>query len=182
MGPERPPLRRSGHGSHGRAVTLALAEAGAAGVVVVGRNADAATAAAALAGDRGRVGAVDEVDATDLVVNATSVGMGPDLAGRPRAADLPPPLPLDLDPARIGTGQLVVDLIYTPAVTPLLTAAAARGARTANGFGMLLHQAGRQLAAWTGQTPPLEVMAAAGRAELGRREQPPRQQPPAGDA
>lgn len=160
-----------GTGGAARAVTLALTLSGAAEVVVVGRNGDAAATAASLGGDRGRVGVIDEVGDADLVVNATSVGMGdgagsasPDLAASPA-------LPLDLDPARIGAGQLVVDLVYAPAVTPLLAAAARRGARTANGFGMLLHQAARQLAAWTGQTPPLEVMAAAGRAELVRREQ-----------
>ncbi|MGI8753775.1 MAG: shikimate dehydrogenase family protein [Acidimicrobiales bacterium] len=153
-----------GTGGAGRAVTLSLAESGAAEVVVVGRNRDAAKTAANLAGDRGRAGVIDEVGDADLVVNATSVGMG-------SGADTSAPLPLDVDPARFGPGQLIVDLIYAPAVTPLLIAAAGRGARTANGFGMLLHQAGRQLAAWTGQTPPLAVMAAAGRAELTRREQ-----------
>lgn len=151
-----------GTGGAARAVTLSLAEAGAAQVVVVGRNLTAAGSAAALAGVGGRVGVIDEVADADLVVNATSVGMGAGAAS--------PVLPLDLDPIRIGPGQLVVDLIYAPAVTPLLAAAAGRGARTANGFGMLLHQAGRQLAAWSGQTPPLQVMAAAGRAELARRE------------
>ncbi|MDQ2727654.1 MAG: shikimate dehydrogenase [Actinomycetota bacterium] len=148
-----------GTGGAGRAVTLSLAESGAADVVVVGRNREAATTAATLAGDRGRVGMIDEVGDADLVVNATSVGMGPGSSS----------LPLGVDPARFGPGQLVVDLIYAPATTPLLAAAAGRGAGTANGFGMLLHQAGRQLAAWTGQTAPLVVMAAAGRAELARR-------------
>ena len=46
--------------------------------------------------------------------------------------------------------HLVVDLVYHPAVTPWLEAARSRGARTANGVGMLVHQAALQLAAWTG--------------------------------
>lgn len=147
-----------GTGGAARAVTLALAEAGAADVAVVGRQERAADATAALAGGVGRVGVVTEIDAADLVINATPVGMG----GR---GDLP----LGVDPSRLGRGQRVVDLIYDPAETALLAAAAARGCRVANGFGMLLHQAGRQLAAWTGQRPPLDVMAAAGRAELAVR-------------
>jgi shikimate dehydrogenase len=155
-----------GTGGAGRAVTLSLAEAGAAQIVVVGRRGEAAAASASLAGDQGRVGTIDEVGNADLVVNATSVGMG---SGAVAATSVGGDLPLGLDPARLGAGQLVVDLIYTPAVTPLLAAAAGQGARTANGFGMLLHQAGRQLAAWTGQTAPIEVMAAAGRDELARR-------------
>lgn len=155
-----------GTGGAARAVTLALAEAGAAEVVVVGRNLDAAAAAAALAGRRGRVGPVAESGAADLVVNATPVGMSRPL-GTPQTGGGALPLALDAD--LLGSGQLVVDLIYAPPVTPLLAAAGRRGARAVNGFGMLLHQAGRQLAAWTGREPPLETMAAAGRAELARR-------------
>jgi shikimate dehydrogenase len=79
-------------------------------------------------------------------------------------------LPLGLDPLRLGAGQLVVDLIYAPAFTPLLRAARTRGAGTANGIGMLVHQAGRQIQAWTGAPPPLEAMSAAliGAGPLGR--------------
>ncbi|MDQ6783851.1 MAG: shikimate dehydrogenase [Actinomycetota bacterium] len=151
-----------GTGGAARAVTLSLAEAGAGAVMVVGRRGDAAQGTASLAGPCGRVASIDEVGDADLVVNATPVGMGGSRDGTP--------LPFDLAPGRLGPGQLVVDLIYAPAVTPLLAAAEGRGARTANGFGMLLHQAGRQLAAWTGHTPPLEVMADAGHAELDRRD------------
>ncbi|MDQ6840002.1 MAG: shikimate dehydrogenase [Actinomycetota bacterium] len=165
-----------GTGGAARAVTLSLAEAGAGQVIVMGRNGDASQVTAALAGHRGRVGEIDEIGDADLVVNATPVGMsrgaGSGGAGSAHSGGAgAAPLPLTLDVTRIGAGQLVVDLIYAPAVTPLLAAAADRGARTANGFGMLLHQAGRQFAAWTGQTAPLQVMADAGRAELARRDQ-----------
>jgi shikimate dehydrogenase len=77
-----------------------------------------------------------------------------------------PDLPLDLDAALLGSGQLVADLIYAPALTPLLAAARQCGARAVNGLGMLLHQAGRQFEAWTGTPPPLDVMSAAALAAL----------------
>ena len=52
--------------------------------------------------------------------------------------------------------QAVVDLVYHPADTPLLTAARAQGALAVNGLGMLLHQAARSFTLWTGQPAPLE--------------------------
>jgi shikimate dehydrogenase len=75
-------------------------------------------------------------------------------------------LPFDLDPARLGPGQLIVDLIYAPAVTPLLAAARARSASAVNGLGMLIHQAALQFRLWTGEEPPLEVMSGAAVAAL----------------
>lgn len=78
-------------------------------------------------------------------------------------------LPLGLDPTRLGPGQLVADLVYAPAVTPLQIQARAAGAAAVNGLGMLIHQAARQFAAWTGEPAPIEAMRAAARAELARR-------------
>ena len=157
-----------GTGGAARAVCAALGEAGAASVVVVGRRNAAAASCAALAGAGGRVGPVDEVDGADLVVNATPVGMDADAdgtgdrnAGQVAAVPADAVLPFELDARRLGPGQLVVDLVYAPPVTPLLRAARARGASGVNGIGMLVHQAGRQLTAWTGLVAPLDVMSAA---------------------
>ena len=137
-----------GSGGAARAVILALAGAGAAEVVVVpGRSEAKAQAAAALAGPAGRVGAEAEAAGADLVVNATTLGM----AGQ--RAELP------LDPALLGAGQVVVDLVY-PA-TPFVLAARQRGAAATAGVGMLLHQAAAAFRLWTGQDPPLEAMSAA---------------------
>jgi shikimate dehydrogenase len=148
-----------GTGGAARAVTLALAEAGAASVRVVGRRAEAATSCAALAGSAGATAGIEEIAGADLVVDATPVGMGPDGDG----------LAFGLDPARLGSGQLVVDLVYTPAVTPLLAAAAARGATVANGLGMLVHQAARQFAAWTGEPAPIGAMREAATVAVAAR-------------
>jgi shikimate dehydrogenase len=151
-----------GTGGAARAVALALGAAGAGAVIVVGRSPEAAAAGAGLAGRAGRIGTVDEVAAADLIVNATPIGMTLPSVGAT-------PLPLGLDAGRLGGGQLVADLIYAPAITPLLAAASRQGATAVNGLGMLLHQAGRQIEAWTGLAPPLDVMAVAARAALHHR-------------
>ena len=147
-----------GTGGAARAVCLALADGGASGVTVVGRREERAASCARLAGAAGCTGRVDAVAGADLVVNATSVGMA---AHDELDAPDPPPLPFGLDPTRLGAGQLVVDLVYAPPATPLLHAARARGASGVNGIGMLVHQAGRQLRAWTGLDAPLGAMSAA---------------------
>jgi shikimate dehydrogenase len=150
-----------GAGGAGRAVARALGGAGAAEVVVVNRSPEPAVRAAALAGPTGRVGTAEAVDAADLVVNATPLGMGVVVTTSGDGEPLP------VDPERLGAGQLVVDLVYHPATTPLLAAARQRGAATANGLGMLIHQAAHAFRRWTGEDPPLEAMSAAAVANLG---------------
>jgi shikimate dehydrogenase len=137
-----------GAGGAARAVVVGLGRAGAAEVAVVNRTASRGEAAAALAGPAGRLVPAEAVDGAELIVNATPLGMTD-------GAELP------VDPARLGPGQLVVDLVYHPPTTPLLAAAASRGAATANGLGMLVHQAAHAFRRWTGEAPPLDVMRAA---------------------
>ena len=79
------------------------------------------------------------------------------------------PEPLPVDPERLGAGQVVVDLVYHPAVTPLLAAARERGLQGINGLGMLIHQAAHAFRLWTSEEPPLEAMSAAAVAALGHR-------------
>lgn len=150
-----------GAGGAGRAVVAALAGAGAASIDVVNRTAAAGADAAALGGPVGRyagwAGADDAlaaVAAADLVVHASSVGMGalPDADG-----------PLPFDPAGLHAGQVVVDIVYQPLRTPLLAAAAARGATVVDGLGMLVHQAAVAFELWTGVDAPVAAMAAAAR-------------------
>jgi shikimate dehydrogenase len=143
-----------GAGGAARAVVLALADAGAAEVVVANRTPVSAAQAAALA-PVARTGTVEEADDVDLIVNATPQGMDGN-------ASLAVPAHL------LGPGQLVVDLVYHPALTPLVETARARGAAAANGLGMLIHQAAHAFRLWTGEDPPLEVMSAAALAELAR--------------
>lgn len=143
-----------GAGGAARAVVRALADGGAADVAVVNRTASRAADVVALAPGIARVGEETDIGAADLVVNATPVGMD--------GASLP------FDTARIRPGQLVVDLLYSPPLTPLLTEARSRGAVAVNGLGMLIHQAAHQFRAWTGEDPPLEVMSAAALGEITR--------------
>jgi shikimate dehydrogenase len=75
-----------------------------------------------------------------LVVNTTSLGMH----GQPR---------LELDVGRLPQDSVVADLVYVPLETPLLRAARARGLQTADGLGMLLHQAVRGFELWFGRRP-----------------------------
>lgn len=146
-----------GAGGAARAVVAAVTDAGAAELVVVNRDPDRAADAVSLARGTGRVvdptAAAGVVEAADLVVNATPVGMGGD-----------PGIPLD--PARLHDGQVVVDLVYDPLETPLLRAARERGATATNGLSMLVHQAALAFELWTAQRAPVDAMAAAVRTHL----------------
>jgi shikimate dehydrogenase len=148
-----------GAGGAARAVVKAVADAGAAEVVVAARRAQRAGACARLAGARGRVGSIDEAGDADIVVNATPIGMGEvvPLHGEPA---------MPVDPDRLAPGQLVADLVYNPLVTPLVAAARERGVGAVNGVGMLIHQAALAFRLWTGEDPPLEAMSAGALAAL----------------
>ena len=139
-----------GAGGAARAVVHALAGAGAAEVVVVNRTPARGEETAALGRGVGRLGGAADVEPVDLVVNATPLG----LAGRD-------PSDLAVDPARLRPGQLLVDLVPNPAVTPLMRAAGERGVRVAGGLGMLVHQGALAFELWTGHRAPVEVMRAA---------------------
>ncbi len=156
-----------GAGGSARAVVLALASAGAASVVVVNRSRHRAEAAVALAGGIGRVGVAEEVEGVDLVVNATPLGMAGaatesaplGMAGAATESALTGLLAVPVE--RLGPGQVLVDLVYHPRRTPLVEAAAARGAIAVGGLGMLVHQAAHSFRLWTAQSAPLDAMRAA---------------------
>jgi shikimate dehydrogenase len=144
-----------GAGGAARSVIDALARAGADRIAVVNRSADRAEVAARLAGDRGHIGDSHDITDADLVVNATSIGMGTT------------ELPLDLD--LLHGRQVVADLVYHPLETALLAGARARGAHVVDGLGMLVHQAALQQHLWTGRHPDPAVMRAAAEQELAAR-------------
>ncbi len=124
-------ILQAGAGGAGRAIAFALAEAGAAALTITNRSPDKAQALAAavaraypgchvVAGD-------GDPAACDIAVNTTSLGM--------RESD---PLPLAVD--RLPSTAVAAEVVMTPAVTPFLAAAAARGCRTVPGRAMLLAQ------------------------------------------
>ena len=93
--------------------------------------------------------AIDEAAASAaVVVNASSLGLGSD--------DVPADLPVD----SLAPGTVAYDIVYRQEPTPWLAAAAARGARTVDGLGMLLHQGAAAFSQWTGVEPPLDAMRA----------------------
>jgi shikimate dehydrogenase len=92
----------------------------------------------------------------DGVVNCTSLGMEPH-------ADTMPPVPVEALPA----GAWVCDLVYRPLQTRLLQAAAARGLKTIDGLGMLVHQGALAFERWIGSPAPVEVMRGTVRNALG---------------
>lgn len=145
-----------GAGGAARAAVHALAQAGAAEVMVANRTPDRGEAAAALAGNVGRAASADEADRADLVVNATPLGL------RGSAGDQ-----LPVNPALLGPGQLVLDLVPNPAITPLMRAAREAGCQTTGGLGMLVHQGALAFEQWTGRPAPLGAMRAAAVRALG---------------
>jgi shikimate dehydrogenase len=148
-----------GAGGAARGVIAALADAGAAEVVVVNRTGSRAESAARLAGPAGRVGEPREASGCALVVNATPAGMEATNADSgERAPTAGSGTSWMVDPAWLGPDQLVVDLVYYPAVTPWMAVARDHGSRVLNGLGMLVHQAALQIEWWTGHDAPVDVM------------------------
>ncbi len=98
--------------------------------------------------------ALEPVEAA-ILVNATPVGMTPDLDGIP------------LKPELLGRFEVVMDIVYQPLQTRLLREAAARGCVTIDGLQMLIHQAIAQFELFTGQEAPAEIMAGAAHGALG---------------
>lgn len=144
-----------GAGGAARSVIDALARVGVDQIVVINRSAARAEAAAQLGAGRASVGDVADIAHVDLVVNATSVGMGSDEA------------PFDL--ALLRSSHVVADLVYHPIETALLRAARGCGATALDGLGMLVHQAVLQQQLWTGVSPNPAAMRAAAEHELVAR-------------
>ncbi len=86
-------------------------------------------------------------DDTDLVVNATSVGMWPHTEASPWPGELPIPAHLT-----------ICDLVYNPQETLFLTQARAAGAELVYGLGMLVYQGAAAFEMWTGRPAPVETM------------------------
>jgi shikimate dehydrogenase len=130
-----------GAGGAGRAMVWALREAGA-DVAVWNRT---VRRAKELADDLG-VRAVERGEPSDILVNATSVGL--------HQEDPTEHLPL-------GPAELVVDLVYGAEPTPLCRWAESRRARVVDGLEMLVRQGARSFTLWTSRPAPLDAMRAA---------------------
>jgi shikimate dehydrogenase len=158
-----------GAGGAGRAVVVALLDAGAARILVLNRTVDRAEALVRdLTDGSGRLAAgalpsradhAAPLRAAGLLVHCTSIGMrhSRDEGALPIPAEAIPP------------DAFVADIVANPLVTPLLRAARERGCRTLGGLPMLVRQGAASFELWTGQPAPVDVMAAAAtRAMMGR--------------
>ncbi|MCL2716489.1 MAG: shikimate dehydrogenase [Alphaproteobacteria bacterium] len=137
-----------GAGGAARAVVFGLLERGMTRITLANRNLERARRLAQEFGPQfgPRLTAIawsaveEALPRAGLLVNTTSLGMHGQAA-------------LELDVARLPQAAVVADIVYVPLETPLLAAARARGLRTADGLGMLLHQAVRGFELWFGQRP-----------------------------
>lgn len=153
-----------GAGGAARAIVTELALAGAAEVLVVNRSVERGSAMVAdLAAKTGGPirfeawrGIYQVTRTVDLLVNATSIGLFPDVEAMP---------PVDLTAARAG--MLVSDVVFNPPETPLLAAARRRGLPTLDGLSMLVYQGTIGFQLWTGRDAPAEVMKRALARALG---------------
>ncbi len=161
--PDSPAGKRAlvmGAGGSARAVAWALVTGGAAVRIWNRTAAKAERLAAELGGEAVDAGAGRlSVGDFDLVVNATTVGMG---APDERSADLKS-LPIDAD--GLGERHQLVDLAYGPVETELARAAKARGATVVDGLEVLVRQGAASLRIWTGLEPPVETMRRAARSD-----------------
>jgi 3-dehydroquinate dehydratase/shikimate dehydrogenase len=133
-----------GAGGAARAVAVALLEQGAS-VAICARREDAAREVATASG--ARLGTFPPRPGTwDVLVN--TIPLTESSEASPMAG-----VPLD--------GEIVFDLIYAPADTPLLAQARADGCMTIGGIEMLVAQAEKQFEMWTGQRPPAGLFQAA---------------------
>ena len=150
-----------GAGGAARAVTVELALAGARSILVVNRSASRGqdlagllagevTAKAAPGFTSGYAawnGDFVVPDGTDILVNATSIGLYPDTDAR---------VPVALE--SLQPGMVVADVIPNPPRTRLIRDAEARGCRVIDGLGMLVAQGAIGIEYWTGVTPDTGVM------------------------
>ncbi|MBT4192004.1 MAG: shikimate dehydrogenase [Candidatus Diapherotrites archaeon] len=133
-----------GNGGATRAIVTGLLDANAK-VVVFGRDAKKVSEFATEFGIKGKV--LDDIDTNyDILVNATPVGMSPNIDAMVVSEDI------------LKEGKIVFDIVYNPLETLLLKKAKANGCITIAGVEMFLEQAYIQFELFTGKKCPKEVM------------------------
>jgi len=143
--PARGPIVILGAGGAARGAAAAFKAAGAPQVRIVNRTLAKAEFVAGALGDRGRAYPLDKaaeaLEGANAVVNATSAGVSN--GGR-----------LEVPLAETPSEAVIMDMVYTPLVTPFLQEAQALGRRTVDGLGMLVGQAEPSFEAFFGRKPP----------------------------
>jgi shikimate dehydrogenase len=150
-----------GAGGAARAVAVEMALAGAGEIAIVNRSKDRAQPLVQLLNAKTKTAATYHAwdktfgipKDTDIVINATSIGLFPDVNGT-----------LDIDVGSLLPHMVVADGIHNPPETNLIRSAKARGLRALDGLGMLVNQGVLGVQYWTG----VEVEASVMRRELER--------------
>mgnify|MGYP001440972412 CR=1 FL=1 len=134
-----------GAGGAACAVLAALHDEGCSNLTILNRSPDRATAVCQFLGIEAKIAGLESasVRGAGLVINTTSLGM----KGHPLLA---------LECGGMQKNGLVYDLVYNPAETAFLHPARQQGLKTANGLGMLLHQAVPGFERWFGQRPVVD--------------------------
>lgn len=143
-----------GAGGAARAITVELALAGAEEITIVNRSPERGRQLVELINDRTPTDATYEPwkgpyrisEDASVVINATSIGLFPDVDARP-----------DLDYSTLSPDMTVCDVIHSPN-TPFLREAQQRGSNTLHGVGMLVYQGAIGFKLWTGRDAPVDVM------------------------
>jgi shikimate dehydrogenase len=146
-----------GAGGAARAVSVELAVAGASRIAIVNRSSGRAKPVVDLLNEKTNAKAElvpwsqdsRVTKHADVVINATSIGLYPDVDGR-----------LDLDIESLTPSMIVADLIPNPPSTLFLRNAKSRGCRTLDGLGMLVNQGVVAIKYWTGAEVDPGVMRA----------------------
>lgn len=144
-----------GAGGAARAIGVEVALAGATHITVVNRSVERGKELVDLLNERVPVEAVfvpwtdayKIPEGTDIVVNATSIGLYPDVDAR---------LALDVD--TLTPDMVVADVIPNPPKTNLVKDATAKGCKVIDGLGMLVNQGVIGIQYWSGQEPDPAVM------------------------
>jgi shikimate dehydrogenase len=143
-----------GAGGTARAIVATLARRGASDIAVINRTESRAQdviASVAVA----RIGTVADIATANILINATSVGMGSQ--GTP------------VESAQLHSSLVVLDAVYHPLETTLLRDAKRAGAKTVDGLWMLVHQGALQQLAWIKEIGDVQLMRQAALDELANR-------------
>ncbi|MBI9075565.1 MAG: shikimate dehydrogenase [Desulfatibacillum sp.] len=145
-----------GAGGAARAIVYGLKEQGGK-VTIVNRTREKGEALAAeLRVDFQPLEALDQL-ACGIVVNATSVGMVPDVARSPAPASF------------FKKDMVVMDIVYRPLLTRFLSDAQDAGCATVDGIAMFVYQGASQFEWWTGKDAPVVQMRETVETLLGQR-------------
>lgn len=153
-----------GAGGAARAIGVECALAGAASITVLNRTEAHGKELAQLISEKTPaegsylpwVGEAKIPEGTDIVIQATCVGLAPNGDEMP-AVDL----------STIHEGMVVADVVFNPVMPRFLQEAKARGAKVVTGIGMLVQQGALNFTLWTGREAPVEVMYETLRGEFG---------------